>query len=330
MCDELGALSATCLPKADIGFPCGEDAHCVSDHCQTLVGAPFGQCGCDGDNDCQDGQYCNLSLHTCGNKAKLLQPCFQNTDCESGFCIPKNVGGLLGKGPSGCGCDDNGDCLDNQVCDTASHLCVECTADGDCDDDEFCNLPAALPGFPTPTGGACGDKLHLGNLCASNNECASNYCKEALNTPGDSIGFCTCNNDADCIEEGIGEYCHNGQCKQKFGVGAVCSDDVECGSGACEEILGGIGICQCTQALHCTGLQKAPCPPEGSWCYIPYCNNTGACVQCTKHAHCDNGNYCSATNACANKGWTGAPCQEDAHCQSDNCVGGPLGSFCAL
>lgn len=331
LCSVLPGLFATCLPKGEFGMPCGDDGHCKSDHCLMPAVDFLGQCGCDSNSACLESQFCNLALQICGVKAKLLQPCLQNSHCESGYCIPKMVGGLSGKGPSVCGCDDNSDCLDNQVCDNTSHLCAECTKAGDCDDDEFCDLPPALPLVPAPTAGACWDKLNLGNFCAGDSECKSNYCKEVLDMPGDSIGLCMCNNDADCVGEGIGEFCDNGLCVQKYLVGGVCTDDEQCASGDCGKIAGNLGTCQCTNDLHCTNAIKTPCFPEGIWCKTPYCNdNNGGCVQCAEHDDCDEGNYCSASNSCKNKGLVGSPCNDDVECVHDTCMNAPLGPVCVL
>jgi hypothetical protein len=124
-------------------------------------------------------------------------------------------------------------------------------------------------------------------------------------------GLCkACLTTANC---GLNQYCNgNKKCKDQVPVGVPCSANQQCLSGDCSDPLPGTNLrfCLCVANADCTGD-------------LQYCAGDGGCAECLKDSQCTGSGgeqYCTSDNSCALKLPLGAPCGEDAGCQSGACL----------
>ena len=129
-----------------------------------------GGAGCTVDTDCNAGQVCDVTTHTCTALA-----CGTNADCGGGqVCDP------VGHTCVAAACTTAADCGAGRVCDPATSTCVgvPCASDADCSAGQLCfadgtcgNSPLQDPyqAFCVGTGTVVGDGgVGAGNLCLGN------------------------------------------------------------------------------------------------------------------------------------------------------------------
>ena len=268
-----------------------------------------------------------------GNNA-LGQPCKDNLDCASGFCIENTV----------CGCTEDNDCPKNQFClsgmcsdekldigadceegnDCKSGYCVnkecrdslldegeECSQDSDCKDDLNCvgGLCEAPQEQPQEDHQCSKDQA---SACQTKEECESSEGGNSVwNEP---CGFCLDYRYMNAEERGYlgkdcfgfdnncpdGQYCDCHTCKDKLTYGEDCS-----------KFFGDAPVYMCE-----TGL----CGPLG------YDGKYG-CL-CTKNSDCITDlekysvnfparSYCHTDSGmCVEKGGVGTPCSSLSECKS--------------
>ncbi|KKR06536.1 MAG: hypothetical protein UT32_C0018G0038 [Parcubacteria group bacterium GW2011_GWC2_39_14] len=127
--------------KLPIGEPCGKDAECASDHCETQdVPNPPGpdvelaKCTCSVDADCGTGEMCQTAWGTfnqCRTCKGIEQAAATDAECCSNF---RDSSGI-------CKCKLSTDCPANTVCINtgATGYCKNAIPDGDlCTADEDC------------------------------------------------------------------------------------------------------------------------------------------------------------------------------------------------
>ncbi|MDI3290487.1 hypothetical protein QHF83_44655, partial [Polyangium sp. 15x6] len=181
-----------------------------------------------------------------------------------------------------------GDPCQGGVCNEAG-MCVDCLDDGDCND-------------PTP-------KCH-------------EYTCVACVADADCTGAnATCLPDHTCVacDDGVmngdetGVDC-GGTCPKKC-IAAACANNDECGSGFCAD-----GVCCDTD---CTGTCKAcnVMGQEGTCSNVPVNqDDTNAMTTCMGNKACDGAGVC--------KGEVGAPCNANADCLTNKCMGAGANKTC--
>ncbi|HWP93164.1 MAG TPA: Ig-like domain-containing protein [Thermodesulfobacteriota bacterium] len=104
---------------------------------------------CLSDDDCSEGNQCNVEAHTCTRPPT----CSSNSDCvdpvrpicDSGNCVPCTKDAQCS--PSVCNessgqcvqCTADAECPSGLVCNDTSNTCVQCETKDNCAPDEFCN-----------------------------------------------------------------------------------------------------------------------------------------------------------------------------------------------
>jgi pimeloyl-ACP methyl ester carboxylesterase len=360
-CDAKNS-GGTCTLRQPMGAGCSANVQCSSAYCDAGDGTSrtgrcmpgnngqigFGQLGdiCSNDNQCRtlvcEGLHqddCGWVPGTCADKMPLGATCSQNYHCSSGHCDAGDGTSKTDK----CMPNKNGQpgqiCSDNNQC--SSLICA--------------GLHQDASGAWVP--GTCADKMPLGATCSQNYECGSGYCDTGNGTS--KTNKCMPNNNGQ-----IGDPCSNnnqcttlicgglhqdtsgawvpGKCADKMSLGAICSQNYECGSGYCDagngtsktnkcmpNNNGQIGD-PCSNNNQCTTLICGGLHQDTSGAWVPgNCASKkllgDACsqnYQCSSN-YCDTGNGTSRTDKCMpnNNGQTGDICSHPNQCTSHNCIG---------
>ncbi len=182
---------------------CDEGLDCVDGHCVEVVrvlGDP-----CEVDDDCESGICLSINDdQICTQECDWLQPlgscpegflCTERDRCGDGICIP----GGPGEGAMGSDCVQDTDCLSafcsrrplgtGAIC---TEPCVletdECPPDYHCENRDAgcgscvpdCRAHDDCPGDLGCVHGNCQELREDGDLCATNEECASGVCNAGL------------------------------------------------------------------------------------------------------------------------------------------------------
>jgi hypothetical protein len=339
---QAGYTCAGGVCKKDLGEDCSAGAQCATGFCtdgvccESACGGTCEKCsqagrrgycdpiagGSDPDAECADGlpaSSCGTTGVCSGSRSCTLYP--SGTVCVAAVC----AGSISNLADT---CDGAGKCNDGgtlncfpYVCNASSGLCkTSCAIDADCQTGYGC------------ISSEC--KKVIGQPCALNTECKTNYCRdqvccdaacsgtcEKCNLSG-SIGYCSAiaagtDPDNECVESsatscGLDGYCSGARSCRLWASGTVCAaaycynsttlykTDTCNGLGACSD--GGQQVC--TPFACVSGACKASCT-SGSDCAPGYgCKTaTGQCLKedgqsCGGNGECLNGACCS--NVCRN------------------------------
>lgn len=276
--------------------------------------------GCEVDDDCPDGQFCDPEERACRHGAAYCEPCERDGQCaERGArCLP---GGFCGKP-----CEHERDCEERSRClggqCTPSLRCYEtdgrptgrcvdpCARDEDClGEGERCELGLCLPPL----------------LCNERRSCVPDTLRP-------------CERDADCIH-GVDQVCELGQCVARRSGCAFseacdplkltcvpsCTEDADCRPGR---------VCRsgaCFPRYRCHQERHGDCPrgmvcacPKGKSCSTP---GEGECVpECRSDADCPLRQVCSESfgrrlcrPGCASE----RDCGPGERCDQGHCVRDP-------
>ena len=323
--------------------PGGEDAACLAADCDALSGAcsvvPANDgFACDDKDACTIGELCQAGACEGGGAAL----CDDKNPCTDDSC----------DGVTGCEHEDNQEpCTDFDVC-TVGDACAEgkCVPGSEllCDDDTPCTADqcdVAKGCMHSPTDGACDD----GNSCTLSDTCVLGKCVGAQAFSCDDDDVCTTDscdplqgcvhalNQAPCDDQDLcttGDHCHLGEC---IASGALkCDDANACTDDSCEPATGcsfvpNVTPCDdgnaCTEDDACSGGQCKPgksasCNDENI-CTDDYCDFEIGCLHVDNKAPCDDGNKCTANEACLDGSClNGGPvaCSDGNLCTDDSCA----------
>lgn len=319
---------ATCDPNTGVcslsnlakGTDCSDGAVCVEATCDGQGACHVKPtCGCtkaadcaakDDDNLCNGVLYCDKSAapYTCKTNPATVVTCLsgQDTVCRTSQCQPATGTCALVDKPAKTACDDGeictaGDHCLGGACVPGTWVCT-CASDADCvksDDGNLCNgtmycdkaagackvNPATVVTCPTadddlcrarvcdPKTGSCPlIALNAGVGCSDNNPCTTGEaCKDGMCKGGTAT--CPCQIDADCAAHEDGDLCNGLLYCHKA-------------SATCQVNPATIVTCPSVDDSQC---MKRLCQPK-----------TGACAltPAIEGAHCEDGNPCTASDAC--------------------------------
>ena len=289
-------LSTVCLAQQPSGGKCIGTRSCLADG---APGAPDGGGLTACDAPAPATEVCDDVDNDCDGKTDETT-CDDSDPCTIDQC--KGEGGCAHKPDSGATCDADGSvCTENDVCKNgvckpgAEKTCNDdkpCTADS-CDDAKGCVF--------APSSGAPCD--------ADDNPCTTgDACKEGACEAGPAKA---CASGDQCI---IGKCSiKDGKCQYSDKVGTPCNDSNLCtASETCDNqsCLGKAINCDDTNA--CT---TDSCDPK-----------TGCKNEATQVGVCDDGNKCTAKDACAGGKCVGMPlnatvdCDDGEACTKDVCA----------
>jgi len=276
--------------------------------------------------------------------------CADDPDCVAGY--GENFVCLANTCIRSSYCEATEDCLDEEVCDTDANECVECVQEDDCEGDDICvdnhcgkacasDNDCDAPQLCNKEGGICVDCLRH-DACDPLEYCDKGRCEPDVCAQGRIS--CVENYTVKCTDVGDGletpVECPVGEvCVFKPGADAICElpatgpvvdpecndmeqngteTDVDCGGDNCLKCAEGLLCQEATDCLSgvcapgCTGLLCFPGTRDGR-CRPAQCND-GIENGAETATDCGGG-LCPR---CPD----GSPCQVDADCGSDSCVGG--------
>jgi hypothetical protein len=334
-----GAAGSECTPDSlDEDCP-GEEcfiASCVAGRCHYDPAGARTECGAERE------RYCNGE----GACLECLQDshCNSNGACSVGDCTPEGTcdlqlleagedcdDGVFCNGDEECdgrGVCDGGDerCAEPTVCDEQERQCVGCRADSDC--------PAA-----TPTCSAQGSCICTSDEdCEVTDECRIGLCNRASGTcsvenrdPGTLVGEqipgdCRarrCNDggaavmvddDAD-LPADPGAPCTRPACQAGAVVSALRAENTPCGDAgtecSSEDTCDAAGNCRPNHLSSGTVIRGE----TGIDCRRRTCDGDGNAVETPIDAACQDGLFCTGTDACDSSGvcqHSGDPCINSA------------------
>lgn len=243
--------------------------------------------------DAPVGTSCRQGLGACDGAGECVVPgalrlgqaCKGDAECGEGHCIVGSTGAAL--------------CCDS-ACDG---LCRTCDATGRCDEPPAADQRCAS--VDCPTDDACRDYPEdiVGGSCRAFGACRTNV--DCTATELRPAAECTCA-EAGCV----------------LALGASCSVNDQCATGACEATASGTQIC-CATACAVAG---STCASSGSGCVD--CEGSGAECVGTISRSCANGivaeqvcgNGCNPeTGLCAELRTAGTVCEVTEQCVSGAC-----------
>jgi hypothetical protein len=292
---------------------CDDSDACTTDACAAATGScthtDVPDCGgpCKKDADCDDQNVCTSDVCFQGVgclHSNTILPCTDGTSCTTGFTCQ---GGAC-KGPNGLGkCDDANPCT-TDACDPALG-CLHAANAAPCSDGTACTV-----------NDGCVDSKCQGSpkVCDDLNPCTDDGC--------DPVKGCTATANAATCSDGdactVSDKCDKGVCK----AGAVkpCGDSDACTLDACSSVT---GICS----------HKPVVCADNNACTTDGCDAAKGCQFLYNTSACDDGDACTAKDACAAgtcKGTAvdcddGNPCTADACDKGTGCVSTPTTAACS-
>ncbi len=293
---------------------CSDNNACTTeDICGNGVCAGGPALDCDDDNVCTDDS-CDLAsgcIHT-PNQApcELGDSCLLGVHCEGGACIFE---GTLG-------CDDGNPCTDdsclpNEGCENVNNA-LPCSDGSVCTFGDKCGGGACVPGSQLDcddgnpcTDDACDpdagcthtandDGCDLGNECTVGDHCEGGICIFDSLKECDDDNYCTtdfCDPESGCVHKlnelpcddndvcTTGDHCHLGEC---ISAGTLtCDDKNHCTDDSCDSNTG------CNFVFNI-----APCD-DGNACTAGEACELGSCQE-GQAVECDDGDFCNGVESC--------------------------------
>jgi hypothetical protein len=202
------------------------------------------------------------------------------------------------------GCQRDGACPANQVCDEQTGLCqdgIPCDADYNCASNEYCEPAGKVCKTIQGLCQACEDsaecgRVSEGNLCIAYS--AGKYCGKACGSKACPVGY-TCD-----FNSGSGTGPNKGQCRSNTnlcGGTFVCHQDGDCAGNKICNLQNGNCVPKCVQDSDCATGQK--------------CHYTGHCGEA-----CANDDDCGSGLICCTPGRGYCDSNSTGRCRPDGCV----------
>ncbi|MBM4342935.1 MAG: hypothetical protein FJ100_06120 [Deltaproteobacteria bacterium] len=327
-------VAGTCKPG--VATVCNDNNPCTADSCNPGDGlciyAPT-SAACDDANACTIGEACSGGVckggqWTCAcTAANEAQKCNDNNPCTDDKCLASG-GKLECKNLSkpNAACTDNNPCTINDACSAG-----QCQGNGavDCDDKEPCTIDACNPANGACTHAPGGDVCNDNNPCTTVDKCQNGACAGSALKPCDDGKLCTtdsCNPvNGSCVaaqntlpcDDGsactAGDVCKEGACKP--GAAKACNDDNACTDDICIAATG-----QCAHSANAATCDDGDKCTASDACAASVCK--GAAVVCNDNNPCTNDACDPASGTCKAAANT-ANCDDGNKCTSgDSCSGG--------
>ena len=279
ICDDVAncqghATVGACVSYSCVALEVPNDSACTAEDEANECGA-FASVYCTGSATqgpplcplyCSTDDACDANAH-CDESCVLDEAngavCDEDSDCVSGHC-------------------QNGFCCDSGDCCAALSDCVESyTEAAVCDDAATCQgsrldavCTAATCGAVAVDDDSACDAQTLALDCSPYDPV---YCTGVV-TQSAPVCPTSCGTDADCVAQA---HCDAGACAWDVALGGACDQDIDCGSGHCDN-----GVC-CQSGDCC--LTAEDCP--AGYSSAPVCHDPASCQGNRKDAACDLDSY---------------------------------------
>ena len=338
-CDDANACTLDNCDKnkgcshTNVSLPCDDGSKCtLADQCKDGACLAGATAECDDANPCTDntcepaiGCVTTATTKPCDD----ANACTLGDKCSAKVCLPGTV----------TNCNDDNPCT-TDACDSKTG-CTQAFNKVPCSDNDACTIKDACKD------GSCkpGTKLD----CDDSNPCTADAC-DAQSGCTTKPNTATCDDNNLCTED---DSCKGGKCLP--GKSKSCSDGNPCTTDSCDPATGcafKLNSGQCDDGNACTDFDicksgkcrgvakdtKTDCN-DANPCTTDACDPGSAqvkgkgCVHTNNTAKCDDGNACSAGDACKDgkcaAGKNVCACTEDKHCAPSNPKNPCLGTlFC--
>ncbi|MBI5505926.1 MAG: DUF11 domain-containing protein [Deltaproteobacteria bacterium] len=244
--------------------------------------------------------------------------CSTGGDCFYEFSCCKFNCQFVGEGAT---CFDDNPCTTADQCDQVGNCGGNNVPDGGlCDDGLFCTVGDQC------TAGVCSGPAYD---CSDSNVCTDDSCNEAADSCSNVPNAVACDDGLFCS---TGDQCSGGACS---GTALSCDDSNACTDDSCDEVgdacINANNANACDDGLFCTvsdactgGLCTGPARDCGdsNACTDDSCNEAGdVCINADNADPCDDGLFCTVSDACAGGVCTGAArdCGDANVCTDDVC-----------
>ena len=247
---------------------------------------------CSWNSDCSSWHDVRKSCIKFGNNGKYCVQCTKNNECGGGMsCVTSNSIFLCAtKCTSPTDTCASGQCIYvRSGRNSGGYYCLTCENDSDCrkwssNSLSTCNSGICDPPFtscryysdcPDPDAAHCKDNVC--QPCSENSDCA-----HLPDTPKCDSGK--------CVECKDGSHCSSGICISNSC--AECNDTYDCRNPV-------VPVCSSNTCVPCT--DDIDCTHIINPLLKPFCNDTGACVECESNADCagKSGSRCSEYGVCS-------------------------------
>ena len=297
---------------------------------------------------CEDGSACTLN-DTCADGACVpgtAKVCNDNNVCTDDTCVPA----------TGCVATNNTlSCAPGNSCElgTCSGGACQTTGNVGCDDGNPCTKDSCVPGTgcvfaPVADATTCG----TATACEAAATCLAGTCQKGSATDCSDANPCTTDgcdpvkgcfwsaNTDPCSDNNActaGDVCKNGACKAGVAIDpkVACDDSNLCTDDSCDPLKGCVHAnnavacddgSKCTTGDVCGGGTCAGAAlncDDANPCTNDQCNTSdGTCFWTANNAACDDGNACTAGDACVLTkcvGGAAKSCDDSNPCTTDAC-----------
>ncbi len=316
---------------------CDDSNPCTDDSCNPATGCVHtnNTAPCDDGNACTTNDACSGGL--CAGGPALN--CDDSNACTDDSCNPAT--GCVHTNNTA-PCDDGSACTTSDTC--LAWLCVGGPA-LNCDDANLCTDDSCNPAtgcVHTNNSAPCND----GNACTTNDACSGGLCVGGPALNCDDSNPCTddsCNPATGCVNSNNTAPCSDGNacttndaCSGGLCAGGPalnCDDSNPCTDDSCNPATGCVhtnNTAPCDDGSACTtndtcsgGLcvgGPAPNCDDSNPCTDDSCNPATGCVHTNNTASCDDGDLCTAADACSGGACAGTPieCEPALTCNPSN------------
>ncbi len=240
------------------------------------TGPCFGVCA---NFDASDGDPCTVD--TCEDVDGTATAVHTPEDCGDQVCNPDD-GECVD-------CVVDADCAEGFCSELGGNICVECLNDTHCDDDNDCTDDACDTAQCTHT------NVANGTACADeNNECTDDACDDGVCEHSNVADGAACDDGSDCTEN---DACTAGVCGGSD-IADCCESNDDCDTAAGETCNTTTNECE-TPTPDCTAANASTVCDDDDVCTDDTCVD-GSCVNTNNTAGCDDSNFCTSGDVCAN------------------------------
>jgi len=252
----------------------------------------------------------------------MLDPCEENADCASGFCIQH-----LGDGVCTQECIE--ECPEGWECKNASgfgadliylcvsrfaQLCQPCVASTDCTANGIADVCVPYP-EGNFCGASCNDEMH----------CLEGYsCEEVETVEGVATLQCVANDEVCTCSEAAAQLGLSTTCSVSNEYG-TCSGKLLCVEGGsppalCDAGIPSAEVCNGVDD-NCDGVADEVGCDDANPCTEDVCDGELGCQYKPAEGNCSDGDACTLTDHCDNGECVGTPinCNDGTECTDDIC-----------
>ena len=337
-----------CVPNNAIDTECDDGVVCTQQYCKPESNTADSQ-GCIyilNDDDCVDGNACNLPTCTANGCTYTIVLCEDDNGCTDDSCEPDS--GCVNTDQTLEVCVPNNAC-ETSVCESQDNTSIQCSFGAlDCDDNNKCTTDSCDPvvGCVNVPSIFCDDEIECTTeSCDTGTGLCAKTIDNALCDDGISCTFDVCDASLGCVHTPIVEACSPDEtCDLDVGCvsgtlgcadndlcddGNLCTVSDVCGNGICAGVNitcddgNNCTIDSCDQAIGCVVTPSNDNCSDGISCTDDVCDQDDGCVFTPSDDNCSDGILCTLDICTPEFDCVITPvdvaCNDDISCTQDIC-----------